>query len=396
MDQEQQNMFRCEVVNIFGHLLKEKYCSEQKGYRRGVEYSRIVFRNMQSAGTDGAGVLDGPVIQGKCTACGYGENRRWAHAINLKVVEWLMGQAAILAEIQAMEKAMPCTDKWKDYITNLDQEQNPIKDGNTEGGTLKDRLSDAGKKKIEDAEQKLEGAVTKIIEKVAKDKDDILQQAKEAFHDVQKNADQDATDTTRAETENTKEVPSNGHKDVKKDETKAEKKGDQHAQAPIPSVPAAPTAEAGGAQKPHGAAGSPGRSDQGAGDTTVVSQPGVGAAQGPGPGQPPPPPPPVESPEDEQGPKKPHQEGKCAKGSTVFHETNVGRGLSGSSSSITISFTPRPGTDDDCDQKPKDSGPGDAVAAGSGNDDPPPLNPPKPKPNPNPNQAGSSGHNSHG
>ncbi|KJP84775.1 hypothetical protein AK88_05591, partial [Plasmodium fragile] len=196
MTKEQQNMFRCEVVNIFGHLLKEKYCSEQKGYRRGVEYSRIAFKSMQSAGINGVGAINGPVIDGTCTACGYGENRRWAHAINLKVVEWLMQHGDIMNEIAAMERAMPCTTKWTDYIKQLDPGQKPIKGGNTEGGTLKDRLSEAGKKKIETAETQLEGAVTQILEKVAQATDHILQRAKEAFQEVQKNANTDATETT--------------------------------------------------------------------------------------------------------------------------------------------------------------------------------------------------------
>ncbi|KJP84925.1 hypothetical protein AK88_05445 [Plasmodium fragile] len=193
---EEKDMFRCEVVNIFGHLLKEKYCSEQKGYKRGVEYSRIAFRDMKSAGINGVGAINGPVIEGRCTACGYQGHERWAHAINLKVVEWLMHHGEIMNEIAQMEQAMPCTERWTDYIKQIDHPHNPIKDGNTEGRTLKERLSEEGQRKIQDAEQQLEGAVTKIIENVAKDTDDILQQAQEAFQDVPKNAHKDATETT--------------------------------------------------------------------------------------------------------------------------------------------------------------------------------------------------------
>ncbi|KJP84686.1 hypothetical protein AK88_05682, partial [Plasmodium fragile] len=103
MNEEEQNMFRCEVVNVFGHLLKKMYCTDKRGYKRGVEYSRIAFKSMKSAGTNGTGVLGGPVIDGKCTACGYTGYKRLARAINLPVLEWFLYDAHILQGIENIE-----------------------------------------------------------------------------------------------------------------------------------------------------------------------------------------------------------------------------------------------------------------------------------------------------
>ncbi|KJP84741.1 hypothetical protein AK88_05626 [Plasmodium fragile] len=194
MEKEEQDMFRCEVVNIFGHLLKEKYCSEQKGYKRGVEYSRIVFKSMKSDGAGGIGVLDGPVIQGKCTACGYEKHNRLAHAINLKVVQWLMDEGKISSEIAQMEMAMPCRELWKKYINELDSRHNPTTDGDRDLTSIKERLSTDGRKKLETAEKDMEGEVKKIIKKVHESKDDIMKAAKAGYEEVQQNAQQEIAD----------------------------------------------------------------------------------------------------------------------------------------------------------------------------------------------------------
>ncbi|KJP88407.1 hypothetical protein AK88_01859 [Plasmodium fragile] len=198
--QEERNMFRCEVANIFGHLLKAKYCPRQSGFKRGVEYSRIAFQKMNSPGPHEAGNITGPVIEGKCTACGYGEYQRWANAINLKVVEWLMEHAHINEEIKRMQEAMPCTTQWTHYIKQLDPQHNPIKDGDRDWTSIKAHLSAAGNTTLETAEKDMEGEVKKIIEKVKDAKDQILQKAKEASAQVQKNAQKDATETTRKNT----------------------------------------------------------------------------------------------------------------------------------------------------------------------------------------------------
>ncbi|KJP84838.1 hypothetical protein AK88_05534 [Plasmodium fragile] len=115
MDTEEENMLRCEVANIFGHILKEKYCPDQEKWKRGVEYSRIAFRKMQSTGKNGFGALTGPVIDGRCTACGYKDHERSANAINLNVVDWLLYEEHILDAIQNIEAGAECNMKWADY-----------------------------------------------------------------------------------------------------------------------------------------------------------------------------------------------------------------------------------------------------------------------------------------
>ncbi|KJP85785.1 hypothetical protein AK88_04601 [Plasmodium fragile] len=194
MNEQEQNMFRCEVANIFGHLLKTMYCTSQQGYKRGVEYSRIAFKSMQSAGKDGAGVLDGPVLEDKCTACGYKDHERLAHAINLKVVEWFLEEGRIKAEIQALERAMPCKTKWTDYIKQLDQGDKHIKEGWRDWNSIKDRLSTHGRKKLETAETLMNEKVKKIIKKVQEKQDDIVRAAKAAFEEKQQRAKKEIAD----------------------------------------------------------------------------------------------------------------------------------------------------------------------------------------------------------
>ncbi|KJP84791.1 hypothetical protein AK88_05576 [Plasmodium fragile] len=120
--QERQNMRKCEVANIFGHLLRHKYCPTQQHWRRGVEYSRIEFRNMKSAAEGGIGHVGGPVIDGRCTACGYKGHERLSRAINWQVVDWLLHNAHILDGIDKIDGGEYCNMKWADYTPGKRQE----------------------------------------------------------------------------------------------------------------------------------------------------------------------------------------------------------------------------------------------------------------------------------
>ncbi|KJP85438.1 hypothetical protein AK88_04941 [Plasmodium fragile] len=353
------DMLRCEVANIFGHILQAMYCPRQTTWKRGIEYSRIAFRKMQSTGKNGAGVVAGPVIDGRCTACGYGENRRWAHAINLKVVEWLMQDAGILGEIKAMEKQWPCNTQWKDYIKQLDPGSSYIEEGNTPGGNLKDRLSDVGKEKIQEAQKQMKGTVTKIIKKVQDATEEITKAAKEGYEEEHKKAQKEIADATE----------------------KTSKDKDSPARPP-----ALEGTEAGTSGPPQAAET---KSPKAAGSND--KDPGGTQPQAPAspvlPARPPPPPPPKgKASEGTQGGNDADKAGKCTESSTstITH---------GSSVSVSLGCTPDSalGVPPSTLLSPTDPAPGDAVVVDGGNDDPPPLNPPKPKPNPNPNQSGSSG-----
>ncbi|KJP84820.1 hypothetical protein AK88_05546 [Plasmodium fragile] len=186
MDPEEENMLRCEVANTFGHLLQTKYCPGQNQWIRGVEYSRIAFTKMNSSGQDGVGEIKGPVIDGTCTACGYKGHERLSKAINWNVVEWLMQEGQITAEIQQLHHAWPCTKNWDQYINELDPGDNPIKDGDTHWNSINDRLTEEGKEKIEKAQNEMETQVTKIIDKVKTAEDEIKEAARKIIEAAKK------------------------------------------------------------------------------------------------------------------------------------------------------------------------------------------------------------------
>ncbi|KJP85746.1 hypothetical protein AK88_04616 [Plasmodium fragile] len=439
MDTAEENRLRCEVANIFGHLLKKKYCTRQTGFKRGVEYSRIVFRKMNSPGTPAFGALRGPVIEGKCTACGYDQNKRSAHAINLPVVEWLLYEGKILQGIENIEGGAHCTKKWEQY---------------TKGKTKMDNPKELDEEKITEIKPEQENLRKKATKK--------MDEVKEALEKkIQEMRDKHMNGTK----------PADGG-------------GDQNGKKPSSTSPSPGSTG-------HGSTREGPRSDTTAGEGVQVSQPTTTHSQPQAPAspvlpttppaRPPPPPPPGEQPPSQSSSasgsgttvsKDTKDTGKCTHGTKVYEEKNVGRGLPGANSRITISFATTAGTDGDCDKKSKDTGADDktdatVVNAGKdnsapgptgppgteaptaraqattpgasadvppaggtntdqtqedvnsvtaspdgqtaqtpstpvsgthttgvvngANDDPPPLNPPKPKPNPDPNQSGSSG-----
>ncbi|KJP87051.1 hypothetical protein AK88_03337 [Plasmodium fragile] len=114
-DKEMYEQLRCEVVNVFGHLLRHRYCPKQERWRRGTEYAGIAFKQMKSAGTKGIGQIDGPVVDGRCTMCAYGHNKQHVDAVNLEIVNWLLQQTKILEGMEQIEGGADCNTKWKDY-----------------------------------------------------------------------------------------------------------------------------------------------------------------------------------------------------------------------------------------------------------------------------------------
>ncbi|KJP85112.1 hypothetical protein AK88_05251, partial [Plasmodium fragile] len=125
MNEEEENSLRCEVVNVFGHLLRHKYCPQQEKWRRGTEYAGIAFKQMKSPEQDGHGGLGGPVMEGKCTMCGYGHNKHHVDAVNLKIVEWLLQQTNILEGMEHIEGGADCNMKWKEYTVDKMKMDNP-------------------------------------------------------------------------------------------------------------------------------------------------------------------------------------------------------------------------------------------------------------------------------
>ncbi|KJP88572.1 hypothetical protein AK88_01851 [Plasmodium fragile] len=166
-EKEMEERLRCEVANIFGHLLRANYCPNQELWRRGVEYSRIAFRNMHGKGKDGIGGIGGPVVDGRCTACGYGHNKQHVDAVNLEIVNWLLQQGKVLDGIETIEEKRFCNTKWAVYTkdnmkeydtTRVDEEKiNDIKE-------VEKNVVDAATKAIEKAKDAVGKKITELNE----------------------------------------------------------------------------------------------------------------------------------------------------------------------------------------------------------------------------------------
>ncbi|KJP86093.1 hypothetical protein AK88_04284 [Plasmodium fragile] len=216
-----QTALRCEVANVFGYMLKNQYCKNEGTWKRGVEYAWKTMKKMGRDDKPGAVTIPGPVMDGRCTQCGYKGSMTQLGIINGHIVEWLLTEG-IMEDIAQMERQMPCDKNWKNYK----QEK---------GGTDHEVIEEAEIHEVTEIEKKVVEQTKKVIEKV-KDKID---------QEIAKGA------------------------------------GAAAAAKPAATKPAKMTQPV---------EESPGRSDPGAGDTTVVSQTGVGEGHGPGPGQQPPPP----------------------------------------------------------------------------------------------------------
>ncbi|KJP85060.1 CD99 antigen [Plasmodium fragile] len=425
-DDEETNRLRCDVAHVFGHLLKERYCKDKRGYKRGIEYAWQTFRDMNSEGQHGFGEINGPVIEGKCTPCGYTGYHRHITAINLAIAQWLLGDGNINEEITAMEQAMPCDMKWEQYI----------KEQGTEGNTIKDSVSTEGQQKIEVKQKELAGAVIKIIQKVQEAKDDIMntateiiETAKTAIADGQKPEastpkvpaapkqrpapggtggqvppEVSVEKKTSADPTPVQKQPENDQKEGKTPgpscgpTTRTDKKADTDGNSVTVEIHFSGSSSSSECS---------GKADASAPKTSVQQE----DAKSPQSGPPPPAAPPVTISTD---PQPTHTVGNPLQATVAVPNTEA-HGTPGVSGAVdnqsgeatttdnggsisTPHETSEPKVKGDTGQstpgKESDPAPAptaqDAVIDG-GNDDPPPLNPPKPKPNPNADQSGSSG-----
>ncbi|KJP85652.1 hypothetical protein AK88_04724 [Plasmodium fragile] len=269
---EQTNKLRCEVAHVLGHLLKTKYCERKTPFTRGTEYAWQTFKNMQSQGQSGHGALQGPVMDGTCTMCGYVGHTRNITAINWKIAEWLLYNARIMEEIQKMERDWPCEQYWEKYI------QENAKEGERDISKI---LTQPGIQKMQEVEKEIRDEAKKAFEGA---KDKVQQEI-----DKHTGTNTHSTDTNSKNTNMTcmnTSIQSDTNNRPARTETAKNKEGasspsgavgradDSAAEAAVPASapPAAPASAA------------PAAAGSGAG--------GQGPGQGPGPGQQPPPPPP--------------------------------------------------------------------------------------------------------
>ncbi|KJP85013.1 hypothetical protein AK88_05355 [Plasmodium fragile] len=349
-EQERQNMRKCEVANIFGHLLQTKYCPTQQNWTRGVEYSRIAFQNMHSTGTTEASVMNGPVTAGKCTACGYQGYERWSRAINWNVVEWLLQEGKILEGLDKIEDGADCNMKWKEY------KKYKLKHDGT-GSVDEDKITD-----IKNAAKKIVEEAMKTIEKVTK---------------VVEQKIQDIADTKPAAPSRASPGPiEGGSEKAGKDKSKptCPAAGGSHTRhvgggtltVSVSFVPSSDPKDCSGSNSPKiPECTTPVESENNADDATI-----------PGPPQ---------QPQDAS--QTPPSASQPASAGTIDPSTTSAPGKPSSDTTTSSTGTGPDGTKTD----KNDGDPAGTAVVDGGQEDPPPLNPPKPKPDPNPDQAGSSG-----
>ncbi|KJP84939.1 latent-transforming growth factor beta-binding protein 4 [Plasmodium fragile] len=339
VNDEELNRLRCEIANVFGHLLRKMYCKDQQNWYRGVEYAWETFQNMGDE-TLGNGALKGPVTEKRCTMCGYVGNRKNVEAVDLKIAYWLMQEGGISEEIRTLEREMQCNQNWEKYINkHADKEENDINKILTiEGMKEKKRLDQTVLQKAEDVFEKAKKKVDAVIQKKQKEG---IPSAGSAVMDSAAGS----TTTTRP-----------GSK---------------------PQAPASPVLPARPPPPP------PPRRPS----TPTQGPQGVGS-QGAGIGT---------SPATTTADSHATSPGKATCLGSSGKSTGVSISCASTSDSdlgLTDDVRKLLEAQDTRAHAPRSSNPssetGDAVVDG-GNDDPPPLNPPKPKPNPNPDEAGSTG-----
>ncbi|KJP85163.1 hypothetical protein AK88_05206 [Plasmodium fragile] len=366
--------FRCEVANVFGYMLKNQYCKHNPGWKRGVEYA---WKTLQEMGkdVDGNKGLTGPVMDGRCTQCGYDGSRTKPGIINGEIAEWFLTEG-IMGEIAQMERDMPCADKWDTY-----KKKNNLR----KGDTIQDILQQPGIKNMKDEEHTIIQKAKKvfkeaekkvqeeIVRKEAEDKDGTTPVAAAGAQPAGPDASGGTSNTQEAAVDAAANTDTGTHSSTTHKEDP--ELGTVTIHTTVTTTPYISTrgvdptalekladAQATGHIKQHPDSVTPQR----------AQDPQSPAAEGP-----------PEAPA-EAAPTTPGQKDT----EVTTNEQIPPKGESGSASESTASNPDALGTG--AGVQPEDPDQKNTIVDG-GNDDPPPLNPPKPKPNPNPDQSGSSG-----
>ncbi|KJP84941.1 hypothetical protein AK88_05429 [Plasmodium fragile] len=157
--------FRCEVANVFGYMLKHLYCKYNRGWKRGVEYAWKTFHKMGKEEETGAVTISGPVMDGRCTQCGYKGSWRTPGIIDGYIAEWLVDQG-IMGEIAHIEKQMPSEQEWQTYTAGRESEDGSGKVDETkipEVKTMEKQVVKDTKKAVEKVKKKIEEKIVNRI-----------------------------------------------------------------------------------------------------------------------------------------------------------------------------------------------------------------------------------------
>ncbi|KJP89282.1 hypothetical protein AK88_00942 [Plasmodium fragile] len=421
MDEAEERL-RCEIANAFGYILEHKYCEHKTKWRRGIKYAWKTVQGMGEGSTRGDGI-EGPVIQGTCTECGYGTKGATVRVVNGEMAEWLLREGRLMDQIGHMQGSAPCAMEWKRYIARkgVTDTVNDISKKLPEVKQTEEKVRTQTKKAFEE--------VTKIVYQKIKEKQDEERAGKDKNNKNTKNTHNPNTFSTTTpskpgagpelgDTAGGKSLPPSqpgsqpqapaspvlparppgGAELGRKGDANA--KGDTESQGPTPPDSALPPA-AGSGQDPQepgpGKWAVPGSSggtsivvagtydsrappkeilhkygkDENPSSTKDPSDKTDDKPKSPDQQE-------SKSPSSEQTPRRPPPEPEPT--------TSTSSGPEGGSA-----VPPDPAGQPAAPEKDGKAHGADAPVDGSGNDDPPPLNPPKPKPNTNPDQAGSRG-----
>ncbi|KJP88874.1 hypothetical protein AK88_01368 [Plasmodium fragile] len=167
-EQTMNERLRCELANTFGSLLRERYCTRKQTWNRGVEYAWNVMTHIGSNKYGGQTLL-GPVMDGRCTLCGYKGSWTQRGIINGDIAQWLVDQG-IMTEIAHIEQQMPCEKDWKKYKEQM-------------GGTDNKVIEEAKIPEVKQIEKKVVEETQQVIEKVKDKIDQEIAKADVCSHD---------------------------------------------------------------------------------------------------------------------------------------------------------------------------------------------------------------------
>ncbi|KJP84967.1 hypothetical protein AK88_05406 [Plasmodium fragile] len=114
-DDKLYERFRCELANVFGYMLKTMYCKKQGTWKRGVEYAWKTVQQMGKDEKTGAVTISGPVMEGRCTECGYDIEKRGVRVVDGAMVNLLIHEGNLMGRIGQLENSTDCSEKWEEY-----------------------------------------------------------------------------------------------------------------------------------------------------------------------------------------------------------------------------------------------------------------------------------------
>ncbi|KJP88406.1 latent-transforming growth factor beta-binding protein 4 [Plasmodium fragile] len=107
-----EEALRSEVANAFGYILERKFCEYKTQWKRGIKYA---WKTVKAMGGDGGIGTTGPVIQQRCTECGYNIQNPVVRVVDGEMVQLLIHEGNLMGRIAEMERQQECSKDWQAY-----------------------------------------------------------------------------------------------------------------------------------------------------------------------------------------------------------------------------------------------------------------------------------------